>query len=54
MEIYDYYTSNGLHKYGFRIFTDDSKKDLSYESCGFDSYDLAQERMKEVLKDFEN
>jgi hypothetical protein len=53
MEIYDYVTNNGELKYGFKIYTDDSKSVLSYEAAGFNSYAEAQKRMNEVLADFQ-
>lgn len=46
MEIYDYYTANGLHKYGYRVYTTDDKTELSYEAAGFDSYSEAEADMK--------
>lgn len=54
MDIYDYYTSDGLHKFGFKIWTTDDKTVLSYESAGFDSEAEAETCMKEVVAELED
>jgi len=52
MEIYEYLTISKEIKYGFIIYTDDTKQYLSYESAGFETEMDAKKDMEKTLKDF--
>jgi hypothetical protein len=52
MEIYSYPTIGGGIAWGFRIYTDDTKKLLSYDDAGYPTKEAAQNGMDDILKWF--
>ena len=52
METYCYDCVDGIERWGYRIYEDDTKMRLSYEAAGFDTKEDAERDMKQTLIDF--